>query len=139
MKILGWIEHPECDCCGRRDLTRALAVQSDDGDVVHFGSDCARRHLGLASSRDLSAAVKSEAARIQAMMDQHHRAVYATAAYHEANRLVDEARAARIPFNERPARIREAREEARRIADAQFSADDLAAMHRYSQNPSAYC
>lgn len=138
MKLLGWVEHTECECCGRRDLTRALAVLTDDGEVMHFGSDCARRSLGMASSRDLSTALKTEAARLQSLRSQHASIMNATAASKEAAQIIEASRAARLPFNERPARINELKAEAMRIADARFTAHDLEAMRNYGQNPGAY-
>lgn len=35
-----------CDCCGKSNLKCTVAMESDDGDVVHFGTVCATRHSG---------------------------------------------------------------------------------------------
>jgi hypothetical protein len=33
-----------CDCCGRTDLKATVLMQSDLGDLVHFGQVCAARN-----------------------------------------------------------------------------------------------
>jgi hypothetical protein len=35
-----------CDCCGKRKLKCAVALENQDGEVVHYGRDCASRALG---------------------------------------------------------------------------------------------
>lgn len=35
-----------CDCCGKSNLLRTVAMERDDGEIVHFGSVCATRHSG---------------------------------------------------------------------------------------------
>ena len=35
-----------CDCCGKSNLKSTIAMQRDDGEVLHFGSVCATRHSG---------------------------------------------------------------------------------------------
>lgn len=35
-----------CDCCGRTSLKATVLMQSDLGDLVHFGQVCAARNSG---------------------------------------------------------------------------------------------
>lgn len=35
-----------CDCCGKRKLKCAVALETEDGAVVYYGRDCASRALG---------------------------------------------------------------------------------------------
>ena len=35
-----------CDCCGRKDLKATVLMQSDLGELVHFGQVCAARNSG---------------------------------------------------------------------------------------------
>lgn len=35
-----------CDCCGKSNLKLTVAMERDDGDILHFGSVCATRHSG---------------------------------------------------------------------------------------------
>ena len=35
-----------CDCCGRTDLKATVLMQSDLGELVHFGQVCAARNSG---------------------------------------------------------------------------------------------
>jgi hypothetical protein len=35
-----------CDCCGRTDLKATVLMQSDLGELVHFGQICAARNSG---------------------------------------------------------------------------------------------
>lgn len=48
-----------CDCCGKTNLKLTVAMERDDGEIVHFGSVCATRHSG----RGLRV-IKSEAREI---------------------------------------------------------------------------
>lgn len=34
-----------CDCCGRKDLKSTVAIETDAGEVVHYGAVCASRAL----------------------------------------------------------------------------------------------
>lgn len=33
-----------CDCCGRSNLKHTVIVQTEDGEILHYGSVCATRH-----------------------------------------------------------------------------------------------
>lgn len=35
-----------CDCCGRKDLKATVLMQSELGELVHFGQVCAARNSG---------------------------------------------------------------------------------------------
>jgi len=35
-----------CDCCGRTDIKATVLMQSDLGELVHFGQVCAARNSG---------------------------------------------------------------------------------------------
>lgn len=35
-----------CDCCGKSGLKFTVAIEMDDGEVVHYGQVCARRNTG---------------------------------------------------------------------------------------------
>jgi len=37
-----------CDCCGKSDLKRTVAMLTDAGDLVHYGTVCASRNSGKA-------------------------------------------------------------------------------------------
>ena len=39
-----------CDCCGKTDLKKTVAMQLDDGGIVHYGSVCAGRNSGKTAS-----------------------------------------------------------------------------------------
>lgn len=34
-----------CECCGKRNLKRTAVLRDEDGNIVHFGSDCAAKAL----------------------------------------------------------------------------------------------
>lgn len=40
-----------CDCCGRTNLKATVLMQSDLGDLVHFGRTCAARNTGKTSQQ----------------------------------------------------------------------------------------
>lgn len=47
-KILGWVDEiTVCDCCGKSDLSGTYAVETAEGDVLHYGSTCAKRNTGI--------------------------------------------------------------------------------------------
>ena len=49
MKILGLTDAVNtCDCCGRKNLKRTVAIEAESGDLMHFGTTCAsNKHLHL--------------------------------------------------------------------------------------------
>ncbi len=47
MKFLGITDEINtCDCCGRTNLKSTVVFETDDGDIVHYGSTCAGRNTG---------------------------------------------------------------------------------------------
>lgn len=38
-----------CDCCGRTNLKYTVTVQTEDGEILHYGSTCATRHTKYTS------------------------------------------------------------------------------------------
>ena len=35
-----------CDCCGKSNLKSTVIIELDNGEIVHYGSVCARRNTG---------------------------------------------------------------------------------------------
>lgn len=54
-----------CDCCGKSNLKHTVAIELDDGEVVHYGSVCATRNTGKAS-KVIAAEIRTEAQRVVA-------------------------------------------------------------------------
>ncbi|KAF7956358.1 hypothetical protein AWV80_38775 [Cupriavidus sp. UYMU48A] len=44
-KVLGTTDYPNCDCCGKTNLTRAVGLESADGQVLNVGVICASKLL----------------------------------------------------------------------------------------------
>ena len=44
-KVLGTTDYPNCDCCGKTNLTRAVALEAECGDVLNVGVICASKLL----------------------------------------------------------------------------------------------
>ena len=40
-----------CDCCGRTDLKATVAMQLNDGGILHYGRTCAARNSGKTSQQ----------------------------------------------------------------------------------------
>ncbi len=43
--VRGISDKTECDICGKTNLKMTIAIESDDGELLHYGSDCASRTL----------------------------------------------------------------------------------------------
>ena len=104
-----------CDCCGKSNLKSTVAMERDDGEVLHFGSTCATRHSGRAAKTIKAEAVSIAAAR-QAAADSEFRT---TTEYLALNEKLAEAHRQRI----RPGRafgeaVRDAATAARQAAAA---------------------
>lgn len=69
MKVLGIVDDVNtCDCCGKKDLKRTVALEASSGDVVYYGTTCATRKHGVKTSiKTLNelALLKSRSANIQ--------------------------------------------------------------------------
>lgn len=47
MKVLGYTDEIiACDCCGKSNLRGTFGVETDAGDVLHYGSVCVNRVYG---------------------------------------------------------------------------------------------
>jgi hypothetical protein len=44
-KVLGISDRSECDQCGKTNLRLTIVLESEGGEVLHYGSDCAARSL----------------------------------------------------------------------------------------------
>ena len=44
-KMLGVSDRSECDQCGKTNLRLTIVLETEGGDVLHFGSDCAATAL----------------------------------------------------------------------------------------------
>jgi len=44
-KVLGTTDYPVCDCCGKTNLTRAVGLESEGGEVLNVGVICASKLL----------------------------------------------------------------------------------------------
>ena len=66
-------DHTECELCGRTGLKSTVALQDADGNVVHYGSDCAARAAGW-TERAVLVAVRAAASRARAAADRDRRA-----------------------------------------------------------------
>lgn len=47
MKVLGYTDEiTACDCCGKSNLRGTFGVETDAGDVLHYGSVCVNKVYG---------------------------------------------------------------------------------------------
>ena len=44
-KVLGITDEGVCGCCGKTNLKRTVAMETESGDVVHYGTDCASKAM----------------------------------------------------------------------------------------------
>lgn len=44
-KVLGTTDYPVCDCCGKTNLTRAVGLESESGEILNVGVICASKLL----------------------------------------------------------------------------------------------
>jgi hypothetical protein len=44
-KVLGTTDNPVCDCCGKTNLTRAVGLESESGEILNVGVICASKLL----------------------------------------------------------------------------------------------
>lgn len=47
-----------CDCCGKSNLKFTVAIELDDGEIVHYGQICARRNTGK-DQRTITSEIKA--------------------------------------------------------------------------------
>lgn len=43
--VIGISDKPECDVCGKKNLKLTVVIESEAGEMLHYGSDCAARTL----------------------------------------------------------------------------------------------
>lgn len=43
--VRGISDKTECDVCGKTNLKMTIVIESESGDLLHYGSDCAARNL----------------------------------------------------------------------------------------------
>lgn len=43
--VRGISDRTECDVCGKTNLKLTIVIESESGDLLHYGSDCAARTL----------------------------------------------------------------------------------------------
>lgn len=43
--VRGISDKTECDVCGKTNLKLTIIIESESGEVLHYGSDCAARTL----------------------------------------------------------------------------------------------
>lgn len=83
-----------CDCCGKANLKLTVAIELDDGEIVHYGQVCARRNTGK-DQRTLTSEIKAhqDAQRVAARREYSAHPAY----------LAERARLAErdsLPFND---------------------------------------
>lgn len=44
-KVIGTSDYPVCDCCGKTNLTRAVGLENEAGEVLNVGVICASKLL----------------------------------------------------------------------------------------------
>jgi hypothetical protein len=68
--LLGIVEEvTTCDCCGKTRLAQTVAMETEVGDVVHYGTTCAARALGGRGSRKEGSALWTKALMVQKCRD----------------------------------------------------------------------
>lgn len=43
--VRGISDKPTCDVCGKTNLKLTIVIESEAGEILHYGSDCASRTL----------------------------------------------------------------------------------------------
>lgn len=70
VKVLGVTDEvTSCECCGKRNLKRTVALDLN-GETVHYGVDCAARALNVAGTFSAKTAEKFVAAARQTLADR---------------------------------------------------------------------
>ena len=55
MKVLGITDEvTTCDCCGKPNLKRTFAIETDSGEILHYGSTCVTRIYGKKRGKEIS-------------------------------------------------------------------------------------
>ena len=77
-----------CDCCGKSPLKLTVIMELDDGEIVHYGTTCARRNTGK-GQREITSEIAEHARRTLAAAQAEFKAT-------------PEAAAERAAFDSRP-------------------------------------
>ena len=81
MKFLGNTDEvTACDCCGRSDLKSTVALETEAGEVVHYGVVCAARALKMPAKEVKAAAKRADDARFEVEQAARRAAAEARAA-----------------------------------------------------------
>ena len=62
-----------CDCCGKSNLKSTVIIELDSGEIVHYGSVCARRNTGK-DRATITREINAHAAAMKAAADAELRA-----------------------------------------------------------------
>ena len=69
-KLLGITDEvTTCDCCGKPNLARTVAMENEAGDIVHYGTTCAARALTGRRCRKTGELIYGRALMIQRCKD----------------------------------------------------------------------
>lgn len=69
-KIVGVVDDITiCDCCGKKNLHRTIALENEDGSILHYGTTCASRALTGKRSTKNGELIWGRAVRVQKCQD----------------------------------------------------------------------
>lgn len=60
-----------CDCCGKTGLKFTFVVETDDGEILHYGSTCVTKHTGRTAAKAFSE-IEAQAAAIKAAKEAEY-------------------------------------------------------------------
>jgi len=59
MRVHGYTDEiTVCDCCGKRNLKGTFGVETDDGQILHYGSVCVNKVYGKKRGTEMTARAK---------------------------------------------------------------------------------
>lgn len=61
-----------CDCCGKTNLKRTVAIETESGEILHYGTSCAASYLRVPGSYSAKTAEKM-VANFHAMQERKKR------------------------------------------------------------------
>lgn len=54
MKVLGFTDEVTvCDCCGKSNLSGTFGIETDGGEIVHYGSVCVNKVYGAKKGKQI--------------------------------------------------------------------------------------
>lgn len=69
-RLLGIVDEiTTCDCCGKKRLARTVAMEKEDGTVVHYGTTCAAKALTGRPDRKTGEVIWGRALMVQKCQD----------------------------------------------------------------------